>query len=61
MIRLLFGRTYPVISIVFLQAGKWFHQTESTLKTIIFVLQIIIGFLTIYKIYVDIKRKKKKS
>lgn len=61
MLKIFYDWSYPVISIIILQVGQFFHQTENTMKIIIFCLQITIGVLTIYKIYKEIKKKRKEK
>ena len=48
---------YPFISIVMLQFGKLVATLNDLIGIVVFLLQLIIGGLTIWKIIVDIKKK----
>ena len=56
---------YPFVSLSIIEVGTWFNQiiefSNNILSFIIFLLQISIAILTIFKIYKDLNNKKFKS
>lgn len=58
MVRLLFDKSYPFISIVALQLGQFIERTQNIFIIIVITLQVIIGLLTIWKLHGDIKNNK---
>lgn len=60
MLRLLYDKTYPLISILAIQLGKFIENTENIFIIIVISLQIIIGILTVWKLHGDIRNNRKK-
>lgn len=60
-IRLYFVKFYGFFSLLFIEVTELIKCTESVNTLIIFVLQIIVGFLTIIKLWSDIRAKRFKN
>ena len=59
MIRFLYERTYPFISIATIQLGEFLKVSENVFIIVIFTLQVAIALLTMWKLHGDIKNNKK--
>lgn len=60
IVKLFYDRVYPFISIGAIQLGKFIDRSENFFIILVILLQVIIGLLTICKLYGDIKNNKKK-
>lgn len=61
MFNRLINNIYPYLSLGVIQFGTWLENGSNLLNLFVFLLQGIIGFLTVVKLYKDIKSKKFKS
>lgn len=61
MFKSLFSYTYGFISIIFIELGNLINTFSNIFDFIIVIIQIIIAFLTIKKLYFDVKNHKYKS
>jgi len=61
LFRQLYIKFYPFISIIAIEIGKVIENFNTIISVIILILQIVIGVLTILKIYVEIKHHVFKS
>lgn len=59
MIKNIFSHIYPFFAIGIIEIGKIVDNFQNWEKFLILIFQILIGILTIVKIYYDIKTKQK--
>ena len=52
---------YPFLSIGILEFGNIINHANQILTFIVFLIQILIAFFTVQKLYYDIKSKKSKT
>lgn len=57
----LYHRTYPIFSIGIIEAGKCIEKMDGWFILIAFALQIVIGTLTICKLYRELFSNKNKN
>jgi hypothetical protein len=55
----LFHKTYPIISILTINVTQAFDNADNIMHIFVFLIQILIGYFTIQKIYWDIKKSKR--
>lgn len=52
------NKIYPFLSIGFIEVGQMIQNTNNLISLFIFALQVLIGALTILKLYKEIKINK---
>lgn len=55
----MFNKIYPFLSIGFIQIGTFLENSTHLIELFVFVIQLIIAGLTVFKLYTDIKANKK--
>lgn len=61
IVKFLYDRSYPFISIVAIQLGQFIDRSENFFIILVIILQVIIGLLTIWKLHGDIRNNKRKN
>ena len=60
-VRVYFVKFYGFFTVLFIEITELIKFTEQVNALVIFILQIIVGFLTIVKLWSDIRAKRFKS
>lgn len=61
MFNKILGNVYPFLSLGFIEVGSFISNASNLLTLLVFLLQAVIGLLTIIKLWKDIKNKKFKT
>lgn len=61
IVKLIYDKGYPFISIVAIQLGQFIDRSENFFIILIIILQVVIGLLTIWKLHGDIKNNQSKT